>query len=79
MGKHLLSADNLVLRIGATVYIRIVGAYPIPGRWRVSKMTVVRETNTRLRLERGSGKTGCWRKPTEVFISRDAAKGSVQP
>ena len=65
------------LIIGNTVYIRIGGYYPTPGKWRVSQCTVVGITNSRCRLERANGSSGCWRKPVDIYSSRAVANGSI--
>jgi hypothetical protein len=72
------SADGHALTIGATVYIRFGGEYPVPGRWRVSTCVIqrIKRTGT-LRLKRVNGHRGCDRQPTDVYTNRSVANGTA--
>ena len=73
------SADGHRIRTGDIVYVRMGDPYPEPGKWRVREMRVARIGRKRLRLEPTNPRrrTGCYRTPDEVFVSRAVAKGEM--
>ncbi len=71
------TADGERVRKGATVWTRVGGPMDSlrVGCWRVSELTVIRLTDTRVRCERVNGRLGCWRKPENLYGTRAAATG----